>query len=552
MRRFLAASLVFVVAVLSLGLALSKPIPSRPGSQATFTQVCSTLSIPPGGEDAGAVGSEIWEIGYDQIFLVTPCNDLQFCFVGWKMTGAGSESSLSAMTYGINVEYPFGSNIFYPVTWSGAATIATSTGSNCIFSDKVHMQGGMFTGSIGLVVSQQGTAFTGSYNWNKTAAGKKLTGTSGSPPALNTTDRSAWVTAGNLAMPVLTVGIANQQAATQVYIGDSITVDQAHTRDGYNVAAYPRASDQSHAIVKFADTGDTLAAQAANYSRRAALLGKIPSGRVEVFINLGVNDLGQFISGSTALTGTGGTPGTYALGITGDGTLATGTYTVNAGGNLASIAITNGGKNYTTATFSFPSGGLSGAGATATIAPAAANLTTDMQTLVTTITNLGSKYDIYLMTLSPKANSSSGASAGTDEGSRGTFNGNIRSLAFTGQRGFYEWGGYAEAPNALDSGIWGAGKTTDGLHPKWSTVANLNSIIADFTTNGLLKNGILSHNDNMLMKRVSGFNVGADGAAHPRRRPVTARAGIRRRRPQTTPLRRISRHAPRDDQATAA
>lgn len=65
--------------------------------------------------------------------------------------------------------------------------------------------------------------------------------------------------------------------------------------------------------------------------------------------------------------GTGYTPGTYALGISGAGTGATGTYTV-VGTVVTSISLTTGGSGYTGAvTITFPSGGGTGASGTAVV-----------------------------------------------------------------------------------------------------------------------------------------------------------------------------------------
>ncbi len=65
--------------------------------------------------------------------------------------------------------------------------------------------------------------------------------------------------------------------------------------------------------------------------------------------------------------GSGGTPGTYALGITdATGTGATGTYTIT-GTAVTAISITAAGSGYSAApTFTFPLGGVSGASATCT------------------------------------------------------------------------------------------------------------------------------------------------------------------------------------------
>lgn len=66
-------------------------------------------------------------------------------------------------------------------------------------------------------------------------------------------------------------------------------------------------------------------------------------------------------------TGTGYTPGTYALGFSGGGgTGAAGTYTIGIGGSITSTAISNNGSGYTSAsTVAFSSGGGSSAAATA-------------------------------------------------------------------------------------------------------------------------------------------------------------------------------------------
>lgn len=69
------------------------------------------------------------------------------------------------------------------------------------------------------------------------------------------------------------------------------------------------------------------------------------------------------------VAGSGYTPGTYALAVSGagSGTGFTGTVTVNGGGSLASTAITNGGKLYPqTATISVPAGAGGGTGGSIT------------------------------------------------------------------------------------------------------------------------------------------------------------------------------------------
>lgn len=73
---------------------------------------------------------------------------------------------------------------------------------------------------------------------------------------------------------------------------------------------------------------------------------------------------------STSITaaGTGGTSGTYALGVSGGPTGFAGTYTISGGG-VTAITITNPGLSTTTTapTLSFPSGSVTGATATATV-----------------------------------------------------------------------------------------------------------------------------------------------------------------------------------------
>lgn len=86
------------------------------------------------------------------------------------------------------------------------------------------------------------------------------------------------------------------------------------------------------------------------------------------------NTAGYLYSATISSPGTGGSAGTYALGISGGGgSGATGTYTISGGG-VTAITITAGGNSFTSApTLSFPSGGVSGVVATANIV----GLTTD-------------------------------------------------------------------------------------------------------------------------------------------------------------------------------
>ena len=79
-------------------------------------------------------------------------------------------------------------------------------------------------------------------------------------------------------------------------------------------------------------------------------------------------NIGQIAATLITAVGSGGTNGTYTLGISGGGgSGATGTYTI-ASNKLSSISITNPGSGFTSApTLSFPSGGLAGAAASAFI-----------------------------------------------------------------------------------------------------------------------------------------------------------------------------------------
>ena len=85
--------------------------------------------------------------------------------------------------------------------------------------------------------------------------------------------------------------------------------------------------------------------------------------------------LPQGMTGYTSLVGgSGGTTGTYALGISGGPTGCAGTYTI-AGGAVTSITITNPGlsTSSTAPTLSFPSGSVTGASATAVVGTLIAN-----------------------------------------------------------------------------------------------------------------------------------------------------------------------------------
>lgn len=81
--------------------------------------------------------------------------------------------------------------------------------------------------------------------------------------------------------------------------------------------------------------------------------------------------LNRVVSTTINSAGTGGTPGTYALGVSGgNGTGFAGTYTIGGGGTVTAITITDNGYDYTVApTLAFPSGGISGASATANLDP---------------------------------------------------------------------------------------------------------------------------------------------------------------------------------------
>ena len=109
--------------------------------------------------------------------------------------------------------------------------------------------------------------------------------------------------------------------------------------------------------------------------------------------------------------GTGGTTGTYALGIAdaGGGTGATGTYTI-AGGKLTVVTITAAGNSYVTPVLSFPSGGISGAAATAT--PVGLTTTKPLRVLDAFIRD-ASGYDTGLIVIARTESDSLGAKSST-------------------------------------------------------------------------------------------------------------------------------------------
>lgn len=105
-------------------------------------------------------------------------------------------------------------------------------------------------------------------------------------------------------------------------------------------------------------------AQTASSLAVAASLG--PGGGYE---NAYATAVPQGVIGiSITNAGTGYTAGTYALGVSGGPTGFAGTYTIS-GGSVASVAITNPGRSASNSapTLSFPSGGGTGAAATATV-----------------------------------------------------------------------------------------------------------------------------------------------------------------------------------------
>ena len=79
--------------------------------------------------------------------------------------------------------------------------------------------------------------------------------------------------------------------------------------------------------------------------------------------------LNRVASVTTNNAGSGGTPGTYALGVSGgNGSAFAGTYTIGGGGTITAITITNPGYGYTVApSLAFPSGSITGASATANL-----------------------------------------------------------------------------------------------------------------------------------------------------------------------------------------
>ena len=139
------------------------------------------------------------------------------------------------------------------------------------------------------------------------------------------------------------------------YTSASLTPGQISKSAG----AYTTASDQSWNMLLFGQR-----VVATNF---ADPMQSYVMGSSSVFADLANGN----ISSLTLVAGTGYTPGTYALTVTGagSGTSFAGTVTVNGGGGLASYAITDVGKNYPqTATIAIPAG--AGAGSGGSITPA--------------------------------------------------------------------------------------------------------------------------------------------------------------------------------------
>jgi len=111
-----------------------------------------------------------------------------------------------------------------------------------------------------------------------------------------------------------------------------------------------------------------------SWVKRGAQLWKIRYLQIPMLAEIHVYPLGStagyVYSASVSNVGSGGTPGIYALTLTGGGgTGGAGTYTINASGVVSLITITAGGSAYTSAPIlSFPLGGIIGASGTAVIA----------------------------------------------------------------------------------------------------------------------------------------------------------------------------------------
>jgi len=119
-----------------------------------------------------------------------------------------------------------------------------------------------------------------------------------------------------------------------------------------------------------ATTGATTATAQATIATTQASLALTAGSTGNPYPNAYASTLPKGVTSIAINTaGTGGTSGTYALGVSGGPTGFAGTYTISGGG-VTAIAITNSGLSTTTSapTLSFPSGSVTGAAATATVA----------------------------------------------------------------------------------------------------------------------------------------------------------------------------------------
>ena len=370
------------------------PPPPPPPPPLGYRLVTPTLNFP-GSDDAQTRGPESWSVNYDAIPLVNGCDQLQACFVNAHMSGGQSEAGDgAAASYAVTYEYPAGSGVFFPASWGGAPEATAASGALTAWHDPVQiptLASAPPGALLGVCTSWRGVGYLGSYSRRAGARSAKLIGESGSPPSLSTANRSSWTTGGDLLMPVLIKGLMAGPSVAEVYLGDSITVDQAHSADAFGVAGFAREVEGDRGVVKLCATSDSLAAQAASFSIRAAVIARIPDARTQVHVNLGANDL----AGGSALA-----------------------------------------------------------------------LTSALSSLVATLKAAGAGVRVYPMTLSPRVDAGSVTGAAVRAG----YNAAIRA-GVPGADGFYDFGDWAEAPNARDSQSWGAvsgsAKDVDGVHPRW-------------------------------------------------------------------------------------
>lgn len=372
----------------------------------TAQLVTAVLNFP-GSDDASTHGAETWAAGYDALPLLGGCRELQACFVNAHMSGAGTESQDgAACTYAMAYEHPAGSGVFHPVTWDGASEVTVGSGQLSPWHDPVSIPGldAAAAGElIGVRTSWRGAAYLGSYNRRPGPHSAKLVGTDGGPPPLDAADRSGWGSGGDLLMPVLIKGLMAGNASAEVYVGDSITVDQGHAADGSGVAGFAREADDAHGVLKLCATGDSLLPQVDAFGARAAVIGRIPNAVVNVHVNLGVNDLWS---------------------------------------------------------------------------ASADDLVAGLTALIATLRAAHPGARVHPMTLSPRFDTGQPVGMAT----RAAFNAAVRA-GLPGAAAAYDFGDWAEAPNARDSGSWGSVGGVDkhggdGVHPRWSDARVRDDLLA--------------------------------------------------------------------------